>query len=197
MSDAPALLSRAFLAALPTLAGRSALLDLQDCLQASLVDIDQGWTLADDLHLTLRFLGDLSPAQAESWCDFVTQLTLPPSFDLCFERLDFWPPRAPGLAVARLVGIPDLSDLALRCEQQARACGLHAETRSYVPHITLLRSKRRLSRLPALKPQPFSLGFERVALMMRASPAQASARYAVHASWPLTGAAGGLIEPAN
>lgn len=179
-------LPRAFLAALPDAAARAQLSALQQVAQQALPELERGWTPAADLHLTLRFLGDLDQAAGSHWRDFVDARPRPAPFRLVFERLDYWPPRSARLLVACLAAEPSLSDWVTASEAQARRVGLASETRRYVPHVTLLRSGQRLQLRPAFKLAPFELGFDRLALMMRAAASTSAApRYACFEQWRL------------
>lgn len=179
------LLQRAFLAALPNAPGRQALADLRLTLMQALPAVSRVWTSNSDLHLTLRFLADLELPVAESWRAFVDAQILPAAFILRFTRLEFWPPRAPRLAVACFQSTPPLDAWVQNIEAEARRCGLKAETRPHLPHVTLLRAGRRIDP-PALKLAPFEVCFDRLALMMRAESSDPSARYAAFAGWDLT-----------
>ena len=102
---------------------------------------------ADNLHLTLAFLGNVSPAQRQCMEAWAGRLG-PVALNLTLDRLGYWPgPRVAWLGPSRW---PEALDaLALAFAEGMRHCGLRPDHRSYTPHITLLRKARALPDAPA------------------------------------------------
>jgi 2'-5' RNA ligase len=72
-----------------------------------------------------------------------------PSFSLIFDRLGYWP--RPKVVWCMPSDIPSaLLDLAARLDAACVACGLPADTRAYVPHLTLLRKARQAPPVPEM-----------------------------------------------
>jgi 2'-5' RNA ligase len=177
-------LPRSFIAAVPDRAGRDALCDLQAQLRDCWPGLEAGWLLADDLHLTLRYLGDLYPAQLEAALAELQLGEAEPALCLQLCGVALWPALRPRLAVARFEDQPRLSTWMAALEQWAVRSGLSAEARSPVPHITLLRSVKPLP-FPARLPAPaITLRLAAVQALHRSSSPR-GARYQAHAEYRL------------
>ena len=113
----------------------------------------EGW------HLTLRFLGETAPDALERLRERRAAADLGARFDVVFGRLGAFP--APESAEVLWLGVnegaPALAALAARVESCAREAGFPAETRPYMPHVTLSRLRppadvrRLVERVPALR----------------------------------------------
>lgn len=136
-----------------------------------------------DLHLTLRFLGELSDQAlcgVERAVDGLSHGPVSLHCDLlgCFRRSGvLW--FGPTEAGSDLIGlVVDLNTVLVDA-------GLPAEPRPFVPHITLAR---RVERCPRdARPDPVIWTAD--ALCLAAGRSGHLPRYAVRRSWPLTGAA--------
>ncbi len=98
------------------------------------------WVDTTDLHITLRFIGDVSPKQADT---IVEALDSRPwhAPEIAFTRLDAFggsKPRSLYTAVAEDEG---LIRLQAAQERLMQAVDLPAEGRRYTPHVTLGRLK--------------------------------------------------------
>ncbi len=102
----------------------------------------QKWVHPEDLHLTLKFIGDIAPSALralEAGLERVAARSVP--FPL---RLDgagtFGPPRAPRVLWAGLAGgLQALHRLQADVERQAAEAGYAPEARAFAPHVTLAR----------------------------------------------------------
>lgn len=116
-----------------------------------------GWTPPQNIHLTLRFLGELDDRafnEAQRWL-------LDQSFDYSLRLkiigLDAFPsPRKPSVLILSAEGsAPEdqraLLELQQRTEEFARQIGLEPEVRPFRPHITLGRVRQNRSISPALR----------------------------------------------
>jgi RNA 2',3'-cyclic 3'-phosphodiesterase len=97
---------------------------------------------ADQLHLTLRFLGNIPDAVTQQLCvELATLLCDSSAFDVYIEQWEWWE----HLHTPALVGLvrlsQELSQLhALVCEAVS-SLDLPVDTRNFVPHITCCRKK--------------------------------------------------------
>jgi 2'-5' RNA ligase len=90
-----------------------------------------------DLHVTLCFLGAVGEAQRAALCVRASQLAAV-SFELEFERLEFW--RQAGIVAATVARVPLAAvELAHGLSRVAREVGLTPDPKPWRPHVTLLR----------------------------------------------------------
>ncbi len=100
------------------------------------------WMREENLHLTLRFFGDIQLAALESISnDLAPQIaTQIVPFTLQFTNLTFFPgPRHPRVLAVQVQATPELLALAQLVEKVVVAHGLAAEERQFRPHVTLAR----------------------------------------------------------
>lgn len=97
------------------------------------------WLPEQQLHLTLRFLGDVDETSFEPLQEELGRIQLPP-FSLAVAGTGAFPPRGlPRVLWAGLSPSPPLLSLARQVEEQVVAAGFPREHRPYSPHITLGR----------------------------------------------------------
>ncbi|HVZ38929.1 MAG TPA: RNA 2',3'-cyclic phosphodiesterase [Candidatus Kapabacteria bacterium] len=150
---------------------------------------DVRWSGMGNLHLTLRFLGEIGPdALAEAVRLLESGRGLHP-FTLRTRGLGAYPSlRAPRVIWAGVEGeartdLDHLLALQKQTESWARAIGLPAEQRPYAPHITLGRVARPSAGLQELMNEvitrPFESGFCRIdsVALMRSELRPDGARY--------------------
>ena len=99
------------------------------------------WTPPEQLHLTLRFLGDVPPEKIEAIIAHLATVRVEP-FVLPIEGLGAFPlkspPRTLWVGVGR--GHPHLHQLRQRIDDALLAAGLlELEVRTFHPHVTLAR----------------------------------------------------------
>lgn len=138
-----------------------------------------------DLHLTLRFLGPLTPdaiTRVEAAAESVAGL---PPAPLCIDRLGYFG-RAGVLWAGPSVPSAGLLALVARLEEALGAAGLPPETRPFRAHITLARKVRRPPPLAWDAPVPW-LGRE---LVLAAGYQGQVPHYRVRRSLRLTGPLG-------
>ena len=100
------------------------------------------WRTAEQLHITLRFFGEVSEAAAADLDGELAHISAKP-FDLALDGAGSFDQRGEVRAVwAGVADSEPLRQLAARCETAARRAGLKAETRAYQPHVTLAYLKR-------------------------------------------------------
>ena len=99
------------------------------------------WVPLENLHLTLRFIGEVDHAIARDVDDVLAEIRTP-SFSLGLKGVGEF-----GRKEARSLwaGVSDgqaLQHLAAQIESALQRMGLPAETRKYSPHVTLARLKK-------------------------------------------------------
>jgi len=96
------------------------------------------WVPVDDLHLTLRFAGDVDNRTADELAQFLAEIRAEP-FELQFSELGSFGGRDPKVVFAGFKPCPALLRLQRAHEAAARAAGLPPEPRPFKPHVTLAR----------------------------------------------------------
>ena len=127
---------------------RAALSDLIDRMAARWPERGVRWVKGDNMHLTLRFLGDTDEAlvaDLDAGLDRIAAGAVP--FELRLDGAGCFPnPRRPRVIWAGLDDPEDrLLPLQKQVEQLARACGWEKEKRAFKPHLTLGRVRERTS----------------------------------------------------
>lgn len=134
----------------------------------------------DSLHLTLAFIGGVSPAQLDELLNLAGKLRVEP-FDLTLEQLGWWPRN--GIFWAGCQATPSRQHrLFGELSRALCAAGFTVDTRPHFPHVTLLRNAH-CGALPVLA-SPICWRVEAFSLVE--SQLQASGRlYSVLGCWPL------------
>jgi RNA 2',3'-cyclic 3'-phosphodiesterase len=96
------------------------------------------WVEADNLHLTLRFLGDIDHRTADEFIDSILPFTVEP-FEMSITGLGVFGSQRPDVIWAGAEPKDVLGRLNQWHERAARAAGLEADSRPFVPHVTLAR----------------------------------------------------------
>ncbi|HVU25520.1 MAG TPA: RNA 2',3'-cyclic phosphodiesterase [Opitutus sp.] len=98
------------------------------------------WTAADQLHLTLRFLGDTPAVKIDPLTARLAAIRVEP-FLLPLEGVGAFPPKsAPHVLWLGLgSGHPRLHQLRQRVDDALLAAGVEADLRHFHPHVTLAR----------------------------------------------------------
>jgi RNA 2',3'-cyclic 3'-phosphodiesterase len=114
------------------------------------------WSAEDNLHITVRFIGNVERDVVEAIASRLDQ-NPGPSFDLALGNVG----QFKRSRLARVVwlgttgGVEELQALALRVEAECREAGLEPEKRAFQPHLTLARARPRDgATLPVLPPLP-------------------------------------------
>lgn len=95
------------------------------------------WRTAEQLHVTLRFFGEIREDVARDLDAELVGLTGAP-FEISLEGVGAFGEGEEIRAVwAAVAGPPELQRLAHACETAARRVGLKPDTRRYRPHVTL------------------------------------------------------------
>ncbi|MEZ5773351.1 MAG: RNA 2',3'-cyclic phosphodiesterase [Hyphomicrobiaceae bacterium] len=99
----------------------------------------------ENLHLTLRFAGDIDNRTADSFADLLAQIAFP-AFQLEIVGLGAFGGDRPRSLHAIVKPTPELERLQADNERAARAAGLAPESRRFTPHVTIARLKGTRSR---------------------------------------------------
>jgi len=100
------------------------------------------WVTEDQIHLTLRFLGDVQGDVKNDICEALADLESK-GFSLKLKGVGYFPPRGnPKVLWAGVEESRQLGKLYKTISAGIESCGIGAEHRKYAPHITLARVKR-------------------------------------------------------
>jgi 2'-5' RNA ligase len=94
------------------------------------------WSNRENLHLTLRFIGEVDQAQARDIDSVLTTLDVP-AFDVTLKGAGEFGGKEPNAVWAGVAPNPSLSHLVAKIESALQRMGLEADTRKYTPHVTL------------------------------------------------------------
>lgn len=122
------------------------------------------WIEAEDMHLTLRFAGDIDNATARELHDALLTID-EPAFTLRLAGFGAFGGQQPRTLWAGVEESPYLAALARANERAARSAGLPPEKHGFKPHVTLARLRgtrpeavaRVLEELGALRSAPFAV----------------------------------------
>lgn len=121
-------------------------IDLPDPVKDDLTELCYGlrgvrWVKRDQLHLTLRFIGDVEDDLVDTLSDALAQVRAVP-FTFQLQGVGQFPSRgAPRIIWAGVKAPPDLQRLQRQIESLLQPLGIEPEDRPFSPHITLARLK--------------------------------------------------------
>jgi len=113
-----------------------------DCLRALIPGSDIKWVASGNIHVTLKFLGDVRIDRLEEVQRALEMVCAAASpMQLTIEELGAFPsPRAPRIIWAGLKGdIEQLASLARAIDEALEPLGFARESRPFTPHLTLAR----------------------------------------------------------
>lgn len=156
------------------------------------------WVEPDDMHLTLRFAGDIGNGKARDFADELAHISVP-VFSLRIAGLGAFGGNDPHTIWAAVEAGTELDSLAKANERAARAAGLPPETRKFKAHVTLARLRgaradqvaRILERHAAFKSDPITI--EHFTLFS-SRPNTGGGPYAIEEMFPLQGSSIGYDE---
>ncbi|MFZ5747923.1 MAG: RNA 2',3'-cyclic phosphodiesterase [Pseudomonadota bacterium] len=124
---------RLFVGIRPPAPIRAALLRLMSGIQGA------RWQRDDQLHVTLRFIGEVDRHQGRDVADALAAIRFPP-LTLAIEGVGMFDSRGrPNAVWAGIRPQDEIARLHRKVDQAVMRCGLPAEARAYLPHITLAR----------------------------------------------------------
>ena len=125
---------------------------------------DFRWQDEEQLHLTLRFIGEVERPIANDIADALSRIRAEP-FQLRICGVGRFEQRTSGALWAGVEPKAPVAALAAKVERMCQQVGLEAERRAFHPHVTLARWKGRrtrevldyLGRKRALSSEPFDV----------------------------------------
>jgi 2'-5' RNA ligase len=149
------------------------------------------WAEPDDLHLTLRFVGDIEKPQAREFADNLETIDVD-AFELRLAGLGVFGGNEPRSIWAGVETSAPLEALARANDRAARAAGLPPDGRQFKPHVTLARVKyasadevaRVLQRIGAFRSKPFIVSRF---VLFSAKPKTGGGPYAIEEAFNLRG----------
>lgn len=100
------------------------------------------WTRAENLHVTLKFLGETPQAKVKSISEALRSVDCAWPIPVKFRGLGFFPnEKRPRVLWIGLDSAPSLPALATRIEDSLATIGVPREERAFTPHLTLARNK--------------------------------------------------------
>jgi 2'-5' RNA ligase len=121
---------------------RARIINHVDSLRSVVPEVRASWARKDNLHLTLKFLGDTSVARIETLSQVAQRAanTVAP-FEIAVEGCGSFPPRGQPRVI--WIGIDDpsgkLTKLQQALEQECDASGFARAPRPFHPHLTIAR----------------------------------------------------------
>lgn len=100
---------------------------------------DVRWARAESLHVTLKFIGEQKPEQAEAIQERLGQVE-GAAMEIRFGGYGFFPTaKSPRVFWIGMEAGPQLSQLAARIDAAVAELGIPREERAFSPHLTLAR----------------------------------------------------------
>jgi 2'-5' RNA ligase len=98
------------------------------------------WVRIEDAHLTLKFIGEVLPEQAERIKAALMAVHISAPVEIRFRNVGFFPnERRPHVLWAGIEAGPELSALAAAVESVLEPLGIAREQREFSPHLTMAR----------------------------------------------------------
>lgn len=179
-------------------------IELPESIREDLGNLEQPlpgarWIDMDDLHLTLRFLGDVDNRTANEFADLLSRIEVS-AFEMRLVGLGTFGGREPRIIWAGVEAGAELLRLARGNERAARAAGLDPVSRTFKAHITLARLKnsrpetlaRFLQKHGSFRTEPFYVTHF---TLFSSKPHTGGGPYVVEETFPLFG--GGIGETAS
>lgn len=151
------------------------------------------WIDSDNLHLTLRFVGDIGNGQARELADFLSTIDIH-AFEMRLEGLGTFGGKDPRTLWAGVTGGAELDALARATERAARSAGLKPEGRTFKPHVTIARlNKPRIEALTRFLARHGRFRSDAFVVsrfvLFSSKPLVGGGPYVVEEAYPLSGAA--------
>lgn len=171
-------------------------IELPEAVKDALVDLQQPlpgakWVDHDNLHITLRFAGDVDNRVGRDFADLLAEIDVP-VFELHVAGLGQFGGHEPHSLWAGVAPSPQLEALARANERAARSAGLPAEARNFKAHVTLARLRntppdlvaRWLERKGRFSCEPFVV---QQFVLYSSRPKTGGGPYLIEADYPLAG----------
>jgi RNA 2',3'-cyclic 3'-phosphodiesterase len=149
------------------------------------------WVDADNMHITLRFAGDIDDRTADEFAELLAEIRVEP-FLVRIRGVGAFGGRDPRVLWAGVEPSEPLSALYRANERAARAASLDPDPRDFKPHVTLARMRgakhqavaRFLQENGALDTEPFLVTRF---VLLSARPGIGGGPYGVEADYPFDG----------
>lgn len=156
------------------------------------------WVEPENMHITLRFAGDIDARTADDFADELADVSATP-FPLSIVGAGAFGGRDLRVLWAGVEAGPQLETLYRANERAARAAGLDADPRTFKPHVTLARMRgvrqtavaRFLEEFGDLRLEPFTITRF---VLLSARPGFGGPPYGIEAEYPFEGTER-LIDP--
>jgi RNA 2',3'-cyclic 3'-phosphodiesterase len=145
-------------------------------------------THPNDLHLTLAFLGPLSPEMLTCVALAADRVRAAP-FDLDIDQVGYFA-RARVLWCGPSASPEPLPALVADLQEQLSTCGLAADRRPYRAHVTLARRVAAGSPTPAASAWPTPVRWSARELVLAAGYGGSAPRYRIRRRWTLAATRG-------
>lgn len=127
---------RLFIGIRPPAAVRQTLISTMEVLECA------RWQDDAQLHLTLRFIGEVEREVANDLAAALARIVVPP-FNLTIEGVSHFERKGTPTAIwAQVLPTPELQRLRSKVERACDLAGLGYETRRFTPHLTIARLTR-------------------------------------------------------
>jgi 2'-5' RNA ligase len=103
------------------------------------------WVSDEQLHLTLRFIGEVEGTLADDIAGSLSRISFP-AFELAISGVGRFDQRSGGALWAGVTPRRPVAELAAKIDRACVAAGLEPERRAFHPHITLARYGRHSAR---------------------------------------------------
>lgn len=148
------------------------------------------WVDVENYHLTLRFIGDVEGHVADEIANALDRVRRP-AFTLALSGVGAFGSKKPHSIYTGVAPSPELVALQAEMERICQRLGLPAETRKFVPHVTLARLRNAsdgdvaayLSGRGNFSTMPFKVGRF---VLMSSRESVGGGPYVVEEAWPLT-----------
>lgn len=146
------------------------------------------WSHPDDLHITLRFIGDVKEGQADKIKDILQGLRVQ-KFSIVVRGLNVFRKKHQSILYAPVESARKVTHLSAEITERLQTTGLEFPIQEYTPHVTIARLKK-FQGLPDYidhhsKKIHAEWRAEKFSLYLSANPDEGGKRYTQLAQYPL------------
>jgi len=148
------------------------------------------WVQPGDMHITVRFAGDVDPRTADELAALLADIRISP-FAVSLAGAGAFGGRSPRVLWAGVDAGPELDLLYRANERAARAAGIEPDPREFRPHVTLARMRgARQSAVASFLAENGDLRMEPFLVtrfvLLSARPGSGGPPYVLEAAYPLS-----------
>jgi RNA 2',3'-cyclic 3'-phosphodiesterase len=151
------------------------------------------WSPKENLHLTLRFIGDVDERKAEDIDSELGQIRMG-GFEVSLTGAGHFGGQKPHALYLGIAHNDNLTRLNKECERACRRAGLNPDPRAYTPHVTVAYLPRHQAIEPVMAFEARNALFaspawiaDRFYLYSSATSVSGPSRYRIEAEYPLLG----------